>query len=129
MKKFLFLSLIGLAMNALHGRAQERPLDMKMDFEEYDPPSSLVVPEHVLTRAKFPFIDVHNHQFNMPSQDLNDLLREMDKLNMAVMVNLSGRGRGSTEHLEQSLQNVNKTNPKRFIVFTNMDFAPIDDPE
>ena len=116
---FVYLSACG----------QERPLDMKMDFEEYDPPSSLVVPEHPLTKAKFPFIDVHNHQFNMTSQDLSELTREMDKLNMTVMVNLSGRGRGSTEHLEKSLDNVKKSFPKRFIVFTNMDFAAIDDPE
>jgi len=108
---------------------QEKPLDMKMDFEDYDPPSTLVVPEHKLTRAKFPFIDVHNHQFNMTSQDLSDLTKEMDKLNMAVMVNLSGRGRGSTDHLEKSLENVKQSFPKRFIVFTNMDFAAIDDPE
>jgi predicted TIM-barrel fold metal-dependent hydrolase len=108
---------------------QEKPLDMKMDFEDYDPPSTLVVPEHKLTRAKFPFIDVHNHQFNMTSQDLSDLTKEMDKLNMAVMVNLSGRGRGSTDHLEKSLENVKQSFPKRFIVFTNMDFSAIDDPE
>jgi predicted TIM-barrel fold metal-dependent hydrolase len=128
MKKFFAgFAAVLLVLNA--ACAQEKPLDMKMDFEDYDPPSSLVVPEHVLTRAKFPFIDVHNHQFSMPTQDLNDLAKEMDKLNMAVMVNLSGRGRGSTEHLEQSLENVKKTNPKRFIVFTNMDFAAIDDPE
>ena len=75
-----------------------------MDFEEYDPPSSLVVPEHRVTRAKFPFIDVHNHQFGMTSQNLSDLVADMDKLNMQVMVNLSGRGRGSTDHLEKSLE-------------------------
>jgi predicted TIM-barrel fold metal-dependent hydrolase len=109
--------------------SQEQPLDMKMDFEAYDPPSTLVVPEHKITRAKFPFIDVHNHQFSMPTQNLNDLLNEMDNLNMRVMVNLSGRGRGSTDHLDKSLENVKKTNPQRFIVFTNIDFAAIDDPE
>jgi predicted TIM-barrel fold metal-dependent hydrolase len=108
---------------------QEKPLDMKMDFEEYDPPSTLVVPEHKVTRAKFPFVDVHNHQFGMTSQDLNELTKEMDKLNMAVMVNLSGRGRGSAEHLDRSLENVKKSQPKRFIVFTNVDFGGIDDPE
>ena len=47
-------------LSAIAGCAQERPLDMKMDFEDYDPPSTLVVPEHVLTRAKYPFVDVHN---------------------------------------------------------------------
>jgi hypothetical protein len=127
MKK-LYVGALAL-LSVISGCAQERALDMKMDFEDYDPPSTLVVPEHKPTRAKYPFIDVHNHQFNMPSQDLRALLREMDKLNMAVMVNLSGRGRGSTDHLDKSLENVNKTDSKRLIVFTNMDFEAIDDPE
>ena len=109
--------------------AQEKALDLKMDFEDYDPPSTLVVPEHPLTRAKFPFIDVHNHQWNMPTQDLTELTKIMDQLNMAVMINLSGRGRGSTDYLDKTLENVKKTQPKRFIVFTNMDFSAIDDPE
>ncbi len=125
--KVLFGFICLMLSFSLH--AQEKPLDMKMDFEDYEPPSTLVVPEHKLTKAKFPFIDVHNHQFSMPTQDLNELAKEMDKLNMAVMVNLSGRGRGSTDHLEKSLENVKKSEAKRFIVFTNMDFAAIDDPE
>ncbi len=129
MKKLCVVSVVCMALSPLISCGQERPLEDKMDFENYDPPSTLVVPEHKLTHAKYPFIDVHNHQFNMPTGNLNSLLEEMDKLNMQVMVNLSGRGRGSAEHLEQSLQNVKKTNPKRFIVFTNMDFADIDDPE
>ena len=127
MKNILLAAATILVVSTACG--QERPLDMKMDFEEYDPPSTLVVPEHKLTRAKFPFIDVHNHQFNMTSQDLAGLTKEMDKMNMTVMVNLSGRGRGSTDHLEKSLENVKKSYPKRFIVFTNMDFSAIDDPE
>ena len=32
----------------------------ELTFEEYNPPSTLVVPEHPLTRAKYPFIDVPN---------------------------------------------------------------------
>lgn len=93
-----------------------------MDFEKYDPTSTLVVPEHKLTSAKFPFIDVHNHQFEMPSQDLNELVKDMDKLNMAVMVNLSGQ---SGDVLKRSLANVKATAPKRFIVFANIDFSGI----
>src|SRR5688500_2372404 len=100
-KLFIAASFLLIVTNAC---GQEKPLDMKMDFEEYDPPSTLVVPEHKVTRAKFPFVDVHNHQFGMTSQDLNELTKEMDKLNMAVMVNLSGRGRGSAEHLDRSLE-------------------------
>lgn len=127
MKKIFVASFFLLSL--IHACGQERPLDMKMDFEDYDPPSSLVVPEHRVKRAKFPFIDVHNHQFSMSSQNLEGLITEMDKMNMAVMVNLSGRGRGSSDHLENSLESVKKSFPKRFIIFTNVDFGGIDDPE
>src|ERR1041385_9157870 len=63
-----------------------------MDFETYNPTSTLVVPQHPLHKAKFPFIDVHNHQWNVPGQNIPQLYSEMDNLNMAVMVNLSGKG-------------------------------------
>lgn len=127
MKK-IFISTAFL-LSLIQACGQERPLDMKMEFEDYDPPSTLIVPEHHVTRAKFPFIDVHNHQFSMSSQNLASLISEMDKLNMVVMVNLSGRGRGGGDHLENSLENVKKSFPKRFIIFTNVDFGGIDDPE
>ena len=94
----------------------------KMDFEKYNPTSTLVVPEHKLARAKFPFIDVHNHQESMPSMDLSSLTKEMDKLNMAVMENLSGRS-GNT--IVQSAKNIKDHYPKRFIVFANVDFSGV----
>ena len=103
----------------------------RINFETYDPPSSLKVPEHHLTRAKFPFIDVHNHQGNMPTQDLPGLLQEMDKLNMRVMVNLSGRGFrsnngrfdvGNHDYLVRAIQNAKKATPNRLVVFTNVSF-------
>lgn len=98
-----------------------------MGFEQYEPKSNLIVPENPVARAKFPFIDVHNHQSGMPNQDLTELIAEMDKLNMAVMVNLSGR-RGSQEHLEGAIKNVEKNYPNRFIVFTNINLKTIDEP-
>ena len=114
----IFLSatylIIGLIQYRLH----------VMDVEEYDPISTLVVPEHPLTRSKFPFIDVHNHQWIMPIQDLEDLVQEMDSLNMGVMVNLSGfRGK----ILEWSLDNVAENYPERFAVFLNINFEDLDD--
>lgn len=119
--------IVQLVFVATIAWAQERPLDMKMDFEDYNPPSSLVVPEHHITKAKFPFVDIHNHQFRMATMDLNELIQEMDNMNMAVMNNLSGRGRGDTEHLDKSLQNVKDNFPRRFIVFTNVDFNSVDE--
>ncbi len=111
--------------------AQDKPEEPQMDFEAYDPPSTLVVPENRVTRAKFPFIDIHNHQAYMTSPGtLAKLVAEMDKLNMGVMINLSGRGfRGSGDHLERSMDTINRFYPKRFVLFTNVDFSSIDQPD
>ena len=94
----------------------------KMDFEKYNPTPTLVVPEHKVAKAKFPFIDVHNHQFNMPTMDLGTLIKEMDKLNMKVMVNLSGQSGNS---IVQSAKNIKDNYPNRFIVFANVDFSKV----
>ncbi len=65
-----------------------------MSIEEYDPKSTLVVPEHHPQKAKYPFIDVHNHQDrDITAEDAAKLVSEMDRIGMRVMVNLSG-GRG-----------------------------------
>ncbi len=115
------LAFLGIAW-WLIGKIQYR-LNV-MDVEEYEPVSTLKVPQHLLTHSKFPFIDVHNHQWTMPVQDLDKLVTEMDSLNMAVMVNLSGfRGK----YLEWSLDNVNKNHPSRFILFLNINFENLDD--
>ncbi|MCG2617369.1 amidohydrolase family protein [Terrimonas sp. NA20] len=97
----------------------------KMDFESYNPPSTLVVKEHKLTKARFPFIDVHNHQNNMGGTDLSGLIKEMDKLNMKVMVNLSGQ---SGEPLKKAVDNIKASYPKRFILFANINFNGVGEP-
>lgn len=94
----------------------------RMDFETYNPPSTLVVPEHIVTKAKFPFIDIHNHQYDMSSHSLHELVKVMDTLNMAVMINLSGSNGNS---LKQSVENIRTNKPKRFIVFANINFDGI----
>lgn len=119
---FLFLVFLGLVYWGI-GKIQYR--QNVMDVEEYEPISTLIVPEHKLTRARYPFIDVHNHQWIMPIQSLDKLVVEMDSLNMAVMVNLSGfRGK----ILEWSLDNVDQNHPSRFVVFLNINFEKLDDP-
>ena len=115
-KSFLF----GFLIVAVAASAQQ-----KIDFESYNPPSTLQVAKHPLTRAKFPFIDVHNHQYGMHTMDLNMLTSEMDKLNMRVMVNLSG---GSGNQLKDAVQNGNQNKPGRFIVFANVDFKNVGEP-
>ena len=63
----------------------------ELSFEEYNPISTLVVPGDSIKVSKFPFIDVHGHQYRMPEQDLAPVIAAMDTLNMGIMVNLSGR--------------------------------------
>ncbi|MBT8287736.1 MAG: amidohydrolase [Bacteroidia bacterium] len=90
-----------------------------LSFEEYNPKSTLVVPGKILKKAKFPFIDVHGHQYRMPNQDLAPVVAAMDTLNMAIMVNLSGR---TGEDLVTSIANVATNFPNRFVLFCNINF-------
>lgn len=90
-----------------------------LTFEEYNPTSTLVVPGKVIKKAKFPFIDVHGHQYRMPTQDLAPVIAAMDTLNMAIMVNLSGR---TGAQLQQSVNNIATNFPDRFVVFANINF-------
>ena len=95
---------------------------LRIDFEKYNPAPTLVVPQHKIIKAKFPFIDVHNHQYDMPKMDLNTLTLEMDKMNMQVMVNLSG---GNGLQLKNAVINARQNKPGRFIVFANIDFKGV----
>lgn len=117
MRKLSFLTLT-LLTTVFNSYAQEPAID----FEKYDPPSSLVVPEHKLTKAKFPFIDVHNHQNGLASGNLRDLVQDMDALNMKVMVNLSG---GNGSRLKAQVDNTKSKAAGRFIIFANIDFSGI----
>lgn len=100
-----------------------------LTFEEYEPRSTLVVPQNPVKRAKYPFIDVHNHQWRggtMAEAQLDTLVMQMDSLNMAVMVNLSG---GSKDRLQAMVGNMKGHYPSRFVIFANVDFTGIGSPD
>ncbi|MDX5584358.1 MAG: amidohydrolase family protein [Aureibaculum sp.] len=90
-----------------------------LTFEEYNPKSTLVIPGSNVKKAKFPFIDVHGHQYRMPEQNLEPVILAMDTLNMGIMVNLSGR---SGTELQKSVKNIADHYPNRFVVFANVNF-------
>ena len=101
-----------------------------MSFEDYDPPSSLVVEGEEIKRAKFPFVDVHSHQWRMPTMDLNELVSEMDEINMKFIINLSGSGFGPQAakdiYFDESIKNISENQPDRIGLFVNVDFNSID---
>jgi len=133
MKNVIIICLIGFVQ--LTACAQKT-----IDFEKYNPPSTLVVPEHKLTMAKFPFIDIHNHQWDPSTGGVSELIPDMNALNMQIMVNLSGKGFKSTngrngefdvnthDYLTQYLSNIKKAAPGRIILFTNISFVGFGDP-
>jgi uncharacterized protein len=111
-------------------------------FYEYDPPSTLVVAEHPTTRAKYPFVDVHNHQAGFAGYsdaEWRELFAAMDAMNMGVMVNLSGRGFrrvempdgsarfgfGGTDTLAAGLAGAEAAAPGRLVAFTNLDTSEL----
>ena len=96
-----------------------------ISIEDYQPKSTLVAPQHQVMRAKYPFIDVHNHQRGGSPEAVDRLVKEMDALDMRIMVNLSG---GYGERLKASLAALKGRYPDRFAVFASMDFSGIDEP-
>src|SRR6267154_6574578 len=71
-----------------------------LSIEEYQPKSTLVTKEHKLERAKFPFIDIHSHHWNPTPEHVDQLVKEMDTINLRVLVNLSG---GTGEELRKTV--------------------------
>ena len=118
-QRIIFILLISVFCGLNNLYAQQ------MSFEEYNPKSTLVVPRNEVKMAKYPFVDIHSHQFGMATQDLSELISAMDQMNMAVMVNLSG---GTGKNLQDIMSNVNTNYPNRFIVFANVDFEGVGTP-
>ena len=97
-----------------------------MSIEEYDPKSTLVVPRHEVPRAKYPFVDSHGHQdTDFPPAEVDRLVREMDALNLKILVNLSG---GSGEELARVIRNFEGRHPGRFAAFANADLSGVGEP-
>jgi len=122
--RIFLLAILTILLCDVHAQ-RRKPLDIKIDWESYDPPSTLVVPEHHPESAKFPFVDVHSHHWNLAEKDLDVLISEMDSLNMQVVVNLSGRG---GQRLKQMMDNIKKYGYEdRIINFTNIELRSIDE--
>lgn len=120
MKSVVSLLLVAPALAPIAMSAQT------MTVDEYNPRSSLVVPGTPLTRSRFPFIDVHSHHRTPGPERVDAIIADMDAMNMAMAVNLSG---GSGETLVQTIEAMKGRYPDRFVVFANLSFRDIDNPE
>lgn len=129
-KMSVFLFAVALAFAALVSTAPVPAAQaQEMQWEDYAPRSTLVVEEHEITRAKFPFVDAHAHQWTiaeMSGEEIAAMVADMDAMNMAVMVNLSG---GTGEALQAKIAATDLHAPGRFVHYANIDFSTLDDPD
>jgi uncharacterized protein len=100
------------------GREPEWPAPT---IREYRPASTLVVPVHLVPRAKYPVVDVHSHQPTPISpEEFDKVVASMDALNLQVIVNLSG---GSGDRLRKGLEAIKASrHARRMVLFANVDF-------
>jgi predicted TIM-barrel fold metal-dependent hydrolase len=97
-----------------------------LGIRQYKPSSTLVVPAHPVPRARYPVIDVHSHHWNLTPERYAQVVRDMDALNLRVLVNLSG---GSGESLKRVLATIaGSPAPDRMVVFATPDFGDIATP-
>ena len=98
-------------------------------LRDFAPVSMLHAPAHNVDRAKYYVIDVHNHvndamriDDHMPPERVVDI---MNKTNVKTVVILTGMW---GDKLQQVIDEMVKPYPGRFIVFAQIDWSRIDDP-
>lgn len=97
-----------------------------LTFEEYTPKSTLVVPEHPTAKSKYPMIDIHSHHTRLTPEYVDKLIKEMDSINLRVIVNLSG---GTGDRLKQTVAAMKGRYPDRFVVFANVGTEDLNEPD
>jgi predicted TIM-barrel fold metal-dependent hydrolase len=98
-------------------------------LKDFQPQPALHAASHEIKRAKFPVIDVHTHTNDAAGigdrVDPKELVARMDRLNIRTIVILTGMW---GERLQAIIDSMVKPYPGRFIVFTQLDWSKIDDP-
>jgi predicted TIM-barrel fold metal-dependent hydrolase len=91
---------------------------------EYEPRSTLVVPEHPVPRAKFPVVDIHGHPPTLDNPEtIEQVVAAMDELNLRVMVQARG---SSGERLTGQIEAVRAAGYQdRFVFFTTLSLGEI----
>ena len=121
----LFASLEMDRPAATRTQAQGTATGRVPTIDEYQPKSTLVTPEHQIERARYPFVDIHSHHWNPSSEHVDQVVKEMNTINLRVMVNLSG---GTGEELKRTVAAMKGRYPDRFVVFANLSYDDLNTP-
>jgi uncharacterized protein len=134
----MLLGTLGVAaVTPVSGREikyrQDPEADKRMTLllKDWDPKPMVHLAQHDVPRAKFYVIDVHNH-VNDPGGihgeevPAAEVVKAMDQANVKKIVILTGMW---GEKLQGVLDKMVKPYPDRFMVFAQMDWSKIDDPD
>ena len=140
--KFKYLAIcLGLFVVGIVSLAMSQDIAYKEDpnaaarmtllLKDFEPHPMVHLPVHEVPRAKFPVIDMHNHVND--AQGINgdkippaDVVKTMDQANIKTIVILTGLW---GEKLQGVIDTMVKPYPSRFVVFTQVDWSRIDDPQ
>ena len=102
--------------------ADEGTEPQQLLLRDFRPKSQLKVQQTLLSKAKFPAVDVHTHfhyKLRNSEQTLDDFVALMDRNNIAVCVSLDGRLGGQLEAHRKFLWQKYRD---RFVIFANIDW-------
>jgi len=130
---FLVLAAIGPAAVAQEINYSQDPhaeKRMTLLLKDWNPKPMVHLAQREIPRAKFYVIDVHNHVNDaggIHGDDVPpaDVIKAMDAANVRKIVILTGMW---GEALQKVLDKMVKPYPDRFMVFAQMDWSKIDDP-
>ncbi len=87
---------------------------------DYKPRTTLVTDAHLVPKAKFPVIDIHNHS-TQTAETIERTIGEMDATGLQILVNLSAGS--NPDAIKQKVDFIRASKyPNRFRVFANVDW-------
>jgi predicted TIM-barrel fold metal-dependent hydrolase len=96
----------------------------KLLLKDYKPRSIYRIPETRVEKARFPVIDVHTHVYATNEAGVERWVRTMDEVNLEKSIILSG---ATGEKFDTIMARFDKY-PKRFEVWSGLDFTGFDQP-
>ena len=128
--RIAFLLAVLVSPIACEGQTRGRPGEGREptlpvpSITEYRPRSTLVVPEHLVPRAKFPVVDFHGHPPDLSDPDnIREVVAAMDDLNIQVMVQARP---SSGARLVSQIEAVREAGYEdRFVFFASIDLDEV----
>jgi predicted TIM-barrel fold metal-dependent hydrolase len=112
-----------------YGEAPDAEQKKTLLLRDFHPVEMLHAPVHNVDKAKYYVIDVHNHVNDAEGIDEHmppeQVIKVMDDTNVKMVVILTGMW---GDKLQRVIDEMVKPYPGRFIVFEQIDFSKIDDP-